>query len=60
MGVKHDVADFFRQSFSESGALTRVAMFLNLADDPPVKGLVMPRAPWRRSADIGCNAGDPD
>ena len=44
MGVKHDVADFFRQSFSESGALTRVAMFLNLADDPPVERLVTPRA----------------
>ncbi len=44
MGVKHDVAEFFRQSFSESGALTRVAMFLNLADDPPVERLVTPRA----------------
>ena len=44
MGVKHDVADFFRQSFSDSGALTRVAMFLNLADDPPVERLVTPRA----------------
>jgi V/A-type H+/Na+-transporting ATPase subunit B len=44
MGVKHDVASFFRQSFAESGALTRVAMFLNLADDPPVERLVTPRA----------------
>jgi V/A-type H+-transporting ATPase subunit B len=44
MGVKHDVADFFRKSFLESGALTRVAMFLNLADDPPVERLVTPRA----------------
>ena len=44
MGVKNDVADFFRRSFTESGALTRVAMFLNLADDPPVERLVTPRA----------------
>ncbi len=44
MGVKHDVADYFRHSFAESGALTRVAMFLNLADDPPVERLVTPRA----------------
>ena len=44
MGVKHDVADFFRHSFMESGALSRVAMFLNLADDPPVERLVTPRA----------------
>jgi V/A-type H+-transporting ATPase subunit B len=44
MGVKHDVADFFKNSFAESGALTRVAMFLNLADDPPVERLITPRA----------------
>ena len=44
MGVKNDVAAYFRESFTESGALTRVAMFLNLADDPPVERLVTPRA----------------
>ena len=44
MGVKNDVAEYFRRSFTESGALTRVAMFLNLADDPPVERVVTPRA----------------
>jgi len=44
MGVRHDVAEFFRDSFAASGALTRVAMFLNLADDPPIERLVTPRA----------------
>ncbi len=44
MGVRHDVAEFFRESFAASGALTRVAMFLNLADDPPIERLVTPRA----------------
>jgi V/A-type H+-transporting ATPase subunit B len=44
MGVKHDVAEFFRNSFAESGALTRVAMFLNLADDPAEERLITPRA----------------
>lgn len=44
MGIKHDVAQFFQESFTESGALTRVAMFLNLADDPPIERLVTPRA----------------
>jgi V/A-type H+-transporting ATPase subunit B len=44
MGVKNDVATYFRESFTQSGALTRVAMFLNLADDPPVERLVTPRA----------------
>ena len=43
MGVKHDIAAYFRDSFVKSGALTRVAMFLNLADDPPVERLVTPR-----------------
>jgi len=44
MGVKHDVAEFFRASFAASGALTRVAMFLNLADDPPIERLITPHA----------------
>jgi len=43
LGVQHDVAEFFRQSFASSGALNRVAMFLNLADDPPIEQLVTPR-----------------
>jgi V/A-type H+-transporting ATPase subunit B len=43
MGVKHDVAKYFQAAFTESGALNRVAMFLNLADDPPVERLVTPR-----------------
>jgi V/A-type H+-transporting ATPase subunit B len=43
MGVKHDVAKYFRKAFAESGALNRVAMFLNLADDPPVERMVTPR-----------------
>ena len=45
MGVKHDVADFFRRSFMESGALTaRGNVFEFLADDPPVERLITPRA----------------
>jgi V/A-type H+-transporting ATPase subunit B len=44
MGVKHDVANYFRESFISTGALARVAMFLNLADDPPIERLVTPRA----------------
>lgn len=44
MGIKHDVADAFKKAFTESGALTRVAIFLNLADDPVVERLVTPKA----------------
>ena len=36
VGVKHDVAEVFRKSFQESGALKNVVMFLNLADDPSI------------------------
>ena len=43
MGVKHDVAQFFRREFEESGALANVTMFLNLANDPPEERVVTPR-----------------
>lgn len=43
MGVKHDVAEYFRSSFEQSGVLQRVVMFLNLANDPPVERIVTPR-----------------
>ena len=43
MGVKHDVADFFRKTFEESGAISHVTMFLNLADDPVVERLITPK-----------------
>ena len=42
MGVKHDVADFFRRTFEESGVANHVAMFLNLANDPVVERLITP------------------
>ncbi|MGC8936156.1 MAG: V-type ATP synthase subunit B, partial [Candidatus Methanomethylicaceae archaeon] len=44
MGIKHDEAAFFKRSFEESGALKNSAIFLNLADDPPVERLVTPRS----------------
>lgn len=43
MGVKHDVADFFKRSFQESGVSERVVMFLNLANDPVVERIITPR-----------------
>lgn len=43
MGVKHDVAEFFRRTFEESGALKHVVMFLNLANDPVVERLITPK-----------------
>ena len=43
MGVKNDVADYFRRSFEETGVLSRVIMFLNLANDPIVERILTPR-----------------
>ena len=43
MGVKYDVADFFRRTFEESGVSEHVAMFVNLANDPVVERLITPK-----------------
>ena len=43
MGVKYDVAEFFRRTFEESGVSDHVVMFLNLANDPVVERLITPR-----------------
>lgn len=43
MGVKHDVANFFRKTFENSGVSDHVAMFLNLANDPVVERLITPK-----------------
>ena len=43
MGVKYDVAEYFRKTFEESGVSDHVAMFLNLANDPVVERLITPR-----------------
>lgn len=43
MGVKNDVADYFRKSFEDSGVLQNVAMFLNLSNDPIIERILTPR-----------------
>lgn len=43
MGVKYDVAEFFRSTFEESRVLDHVVMFLNLANDPVVERLITPK-----------------
>ena len=43
MGVKNDVADYFRRSFEESGVLNKVVMFLNLSNDPIIERTLTPR-----------------
>lgn len=43
MGVKYDVAEYFKRTFAESGASDHVCMFLNLANDPVVERLITPK-----------------
>jgi V/A-type H+-transporting ATPase subunit B len=43
MGVSYADAKFFRDEFANSGVLRNVVMFVNLADDPPVERLTLPR-----------------
>lgn len=43
MGVKYDVAEFFKKTFNESGVSDHVVMFLNLANDPVVERLITPK-----------------
>ena len=43
MGIKNDTADFFRRDFTESGALDRTVMYINLASDPIIERILAPR-----------------
>lgn len=43
MGVKNDVADYFKRSFEETGVLEKVVMFLNLSNDPIIERILTPR-----------------
>lgn len=43
MGIKHDVSQFFVKSFEESGVLSKVVMFLSLANAPSIERIITPR-----------------
>lgn len=43
MGVKNDVAQYFRKSFEDSGVMGRVVMLLNLSNDPIIERTLTPR-----------------
>lgn len=43
MGVKNDVADYFRQSFEKANVMNRVVMFLNRSNDPIIERIITPR-----------------
>ncbi len=43
MGVSHSDTRFFQSEFESSGVLRNVVMFTNLANDPPMERLLLPR-----------------
>jgi V/A-type H+-transporting ATPase subunit B len=43
MGITAEEANLFIKDFENTGALERTAMFLNLADDPTIERIILPR-----------------
>ncbi|MDL2233360.1 V-type ATP synthase subunit B [Ruminococcaceae bacterium OttesenSCG-928-L11] len=43
MGVKNDVAEYFRASFAQSGVMDNVVMLLNLSNDPIIERILTPK-----------------
>ncbi|MFH1450719.1 MAG: V-type ATP synthase subunit B [archaeon] len=44
MGITFEEATFFKEDFEKSGALEKVLMFVNLANDPTIERIITPRA----------------
>lgn len=43
MGVKHDVANYFKSTIEKTGAMGRTVMFINTSSDPVVERILTPR-----------------
>lgn len=43
MGVNMETASFFKRDFEQNGSMERVALFLNLANDPTIERIITPR-----------------
>jgi V/A-type H+-transporting ATPase subunit B len=43
MGITHEEANFFMKDFERTGALERVTVFMNLADDPSIERILTPK-----------------
>jgi len=43
MGITFEEAEFFIEEFRESGALSKSVLFVNLADDPVIERIILPR-----------------
>ncbi|HIH64807.1 MAG TPA: V-type ATP synthase subunit B, partial [Methanothermobacter thermautotrophicus] len=43
MGITHEEANYFMRDFERTGALERVTVFMNLADDPAIERIITTR-----------------
>lgn len=43
MGVKHDVANYFKTQFLEAGVMHRVVMYVNVSNEPIIERILTPR-----------------
>lgn len=43
MGITFEEADYFISEFRQTGAMERAVVFVNLAEDPPIERLAVPR-----------------
>jgi len=43
MGVNMETARFFKSDFEENGAMEKVTLFMNLANDPTIERIITPR-----------------
>ena len=43
MGITHEEANFFMREFERTGALEKVTVFMNLADDPAIERILTPK-----------------
>jgi len=43
MGITFEESEFFIDDFRRTGALERAVLFMNLADDPPIERIAVPR-----------------
>ncbi len=43
MGITFEEADYFISEFKQTGAMERAVVFINLAEDPPIERLAVPR-----------------
>ena len=57
MGITRREADEFREAFESSGAVDRIASFLNLADDPAIERLLTPRCALTLAEYLGFELG---